>query len=133
MNTDLGVVKAKKDESGEHTAEVDLPVEEKDINEAYEAACLELQKKPEVEEQHRDAQTKQEDYYRAFRTRIVLSWIISNLALVAIITNTAFNGLGDFQKRSTIYLGFVLWSVAALSAVRFVGSCLYLLFRIFTG
>ncbi|ORY91906.1 chitin synthase 2 [Syncephalastrum racemosum] len=133
VNTDLGVVKAKKDESGEHTAEVDLPMEEKDINEAYEAACLELQKKPEVEEQHRDAQTKQEDYYRAFRTRIVLSWIISNLALVAIITNTAFNGLGDFQKRSTIYLGFVLWSVAALSAVRFVGSCLYLLFRIFTG
>lgn len=71
--TDLGVVKAKKDESGEHTAEVEVPTEQHDINEAYEAACIELQKKPEHEEQHRDPQTKQEDYYRAFRTRIVVS------------------------------------------------------------
>lgn len=70
--TDLGVVKAKKDESGDHTAEVEVPTEQKDINEAYEAACLELQRKPEEVEQHRDAQTKQEDYYKSFRTRIVV-------------------------------------------------------------
>lgn len=133
ISTDLGVVKAKKDEAGEHLAEVELPTEQKDMNDAYEAACLELQTKPPVEESHRDPQTKQEDYYRAFRTRIVLSWIISNLALVVAVTSAAFNGLGTFEERSVIYLGFILWSVAALSLVRFVGSCLYLLFRIFTG
>ncbi|KAI7851910.1 chitin synthase 1 [Circinella umbellata] len=131
--TDLGVVKASKDDSGDHSAEVEVPTDQKDINDAYEAACLELQRKPEVEESHRDAQTKQEDYYRAFRTRIVTSWIISNLALIAVITETAFNGMGDFEERSMIYLGFVLWSVALLSIVRFCGSCLYLVFRIFTG
>ena len=131
--TDLGVVKSSKDESGDHTAEVEVPTEQKDINDAYEAACLELQRKPEEEVQHRDAQTKQEDYYRAFRTRIVACWIISNLALIAVITETAFNALGDFEERSVIYLGFVLWSVAALSFFRFCGSCLYLIFRIFMG
>lgn len=133
--TDLGVVKAKKDDSGEHTVEVEVPVEQKDIDDAYEEACLELTKHIEPEAQHRDAKTKQEDYYKSFRTRLVLSWIISNLILVAIITNTAIftNGLGSFEDRSSVYLGFVLWSVAGLSAIRFCGSCLYLVFRIFTG
>ena len=131
--TDLGVVKASKDDAGDHSAEVEVPTDQKDINDAYESACLELQRKPEVEESHRDAQTKQEDYYRAFRTRIVTSWIVSNLALIAVITETAFNAMGDFEERSMIYLGFVLWSVALLSIVRFCGSCLYLVFRIFTG
>ncbi|KAI9314902.1 chitin synthase 2 [Dichotomocladium elegans] len=131
--TDLGVVKAKKDGDGEHHVEVEVPTEQKDLNDQYEAACLELQTKPPEEEQHRDAQTKQEDYYRAFRTRIVLCWIISNLALVAAITQSAFDAIGTFEERSVIYLGFVLWSVAGLSLVRFTGSCLYLVFRIFTG
>ncbi|ORX47248.1 chitin synthase 2 [Hesseltinella vesiculosa] len=133
--TDLGVVKAKKDEKGDHTVEVEVPVEQKDIDDAYEAACLELTHKVEAQPEHRDARTKQEDYYKAFRTRLVLCWIISNLALVVAITNTSIltNTLGDFNDRSSNYLGFILWSVAGLSVIRFTGSCLYLVFRIFTG
>ncbi|KAI9496241.1 chitin synthase 1 [Zychaea mexicana] len=134
VNTDLGVVKSDKDESGEHTAEIDLPTEQKDINEAYEAACIELQRKPEEEPEHRDAQTKQEDYYKAFRTNLILFWIISNLLLIIAITSvSAFSWMGDFETRSTIYLGFILWSVAGLSVIRFCGATLYLIFRIFTG
>lgn len=134
--TDLGVVKHKKDsETGEHTVEVELPTEQKDLNEIYEEACLDLSKEFVPEKQHRDAKTKQEDYYRAFRTRLVISWIISNLLLVVIITNTTtFNdALGTYQARSAAYLGFVLWSVAALAAIRFVGSTLYLILRVFSG
>lgn len=134
--TDLGVVKSKKDsETGEHTVEVELPTEQKDLNEIYEEACLDLSKEYVPEKQHRDAKTKQEDYYRAFRTRLVISWIISNLLLVVIITNTTtFNdALGTYQARSAAYLGFVLWSVAALAAIRFVGSTLYLILRVFSG
>ncbi|KAI8150386.1 chitin synthase 1 [Fennellomyces sp. T-0311] len=134
INTDLGVVKASKDDSGDHTAEIDMPTEQKDMNEAYEAACIELQRKPEAVEQHRDAQTKQEDYYRSFRTRLILSWIISNLILIIAITSAqTFAWMGDFDTRSTIYLGFILWSVAGLSVIRFCGATLYLIFRIFTG
>ncbi|KAI7865034.1 chitin synthase 1 [Spinellus fusiger] len=132
--TDLGVVKHKKDGAGDTTVEVEVPTEQKDINEAYEEACIELTKHVEPEISHRDAKTKQEDYYRAFRTRLVLSWIISNLVLVVLITSSNILGsLGNFEVRSTAYLGFILWSVAGLSAIRFCGSCMYLIFRIFMG
>ena len=111
-----------------------MATEQKDLNEAYESHCIELQRKPEVEEQHRDAQTKQEDYYKAFRTNLVLFWIISNLLLIIAITSvSAFSWMGDFETRRTIYLGFILWSVAGLSVIRFCGATLYLIFRIFTG
>ncbi|KAI8979668.1 chitin synthase 2 [Mycotypha africana] len=125
--TDLGVVKPKKDSE---TVEVELPTEQKDLNEIYEEACLEISKEAIPEKQHRDPKTKQEDYYRAFRTRLVVSWIVSNLVLIVAITNTSIITTGD---RSAAYLGFVLWSVAGLSAIRFVGSTLYLVIKIFTG
>ncbi|KAI9019533.1 chitin synthase 1 [Phycomyces nitens] len=134
VSTDLGVVKSKKDGSGDVTVEVEVPTEQKDINEAYEEACVELTRQVEPEVSHRDAKTKQEDYYRSFRTRLVISWIISNLILVVLITNeNILASFGTFEVRSTSYLGFVLWSVAGLSAIRFCGSCLYLIFRIFMG
>lgn len=129
--TDLGIVKHSKDTK---EVEVELPTDEKDLNELYDEACSDLQKQVVPEKQHRDAKTKQEDYYRAFRTRIVISWIVSNLVLVVIITNTTtLDFMGSFQARSTAYLGFVLWSVAALSAIRFIGSTLYLIIRLFSG
>ncbi|KAI9316417.1 chitin synthase 1 [Dichotomocladium elegans] len=131
--TDLGIVKAKKNEAGDHTVEVEVPTEQKDLNDMYEAACLELQTKPPAEEPKVDKKTELEDYYKSFRTRIVLSWIISNLALVVVITNSAFDGLGTFDERSVFYLGFILWSVAGLSLFRFAGSLLYLIIKIFTG
>nr|P87073.1 RecName: Full=Chitin synthase 1; AltName: Full=Chitin-UDP acetyl-glucosaminyl transferase 1; AltName: Full=Class-II chitin synthase 1 [Phycomyces blakesleeanus NRRL 1555(-)]BAA19857.1 chitin synthase [Phycomyces blakesleeanus] len=134
VSTDLGVVKSKKDGSGDTTVEVEVPTEQKDINEAYEEACVELTRQVEPEVSHRDAKTKQEDYYRSFRTRLVISWIISNLILVVLITNeNILASFGTFEVRSTSYLGFVLWSVAGLSAIRFCGSGLYLIFRIFMG
>jgi chitin synthase len=133
--TDLGIVKHNKDsETGEHLVEVELPTEQKDLNEIYEEACMDLRKEVVPEMQHRDAKTKQEDYYRAFRTRLVLSWIISNLILVVVISSaTTFDWIGSFQDRSTAYLGFILWSVAALAAIRFIGSTLYLILRVFSG
>ncbi|KAG2184796.1 hypothetical protein INT43_000709 [Umbelopsis isabellina] len=132
--TDLGVVKSKKNDKGEHTVEVSVPTEEKDLNALYEEACLDLTKKVVEAPQHRDAKTKQEDYYKAFRTRLVISWIISNLALVSVITNAQLlHWFGTEDQRSTIYLGFILWSVAVLAVIRFTGSCLYLIMRIFTG
>ncbi|OZJ02826.1 Chitin synthase 1 [Bifiguratus adelaidae] len=121
--TDLGVVASKKDDKGNHTVELTLPTEQKDLNAAYEEACLDLQKKvPEVH-QKRDAKTKQEDYYKAFRTRLVVSWIVSNMILVAVITNASiFGWFGDINTRGSVYLGVILWSVAALSAFRFCGD-----------
>ncbi|KAI8384634.1 chitin synthase 1 [Radiomyces spectabilis] len=134
VSTELGVVKAKKDKDGGHSVEVELPTEQKDLNEQYEEACLELKKIVVPEASHRDAKTKQEDYYRAFRTRLVLAWVFTNLALVAVITNgQIFQWFGTYEQRSMAYLGFILWSVAGLAAIRFVGASLYLFMKIFTG
>ncbi|KAL0094521.1 chitin synthase 1, partial [Phycomyces blakesleeanus] len=133
VSTDLGVVKAKLDKDGNNTVEVELPTEQKDLNEQYEEACLDLKKIVVVAKEHRDAKTKQEDYYKSFRTRLVVTWIITNMALVAGITNSEIlQLLGTYQQRSVAYLGFILWSVAGLSAFRFIGAILYLFMKIFT-
>ncbi|KAF9926481.1 Chitin synthase, class 1 [Linnemannia zychae] len=129
---DLGAVKATSDAK---TAEVtvSVPTEEQDINQNYQLALDSLMDRTVEEVKHRDAKTKQEDYYRAFRTRLVLIWCASNALLVSIITyggdakNDAYNG------RSKFYLGFVLWSVAFLSAFRFVGSMVYIILRLISG
>ncbi|KAI8344545.1 chitin synthase 1 [Chlamydoabsidia padenii] len=132
--TDLGVVKTKKDKDGTHTVEVEAPTEQKDLNEQYEEALLDLRKVVKAEETHRDAKTKQEDYYKAFRTRLVLGWILSNMILVVAITNTSDLWSDNLKNtRADYYMGALLWSVAGLAAIRFVGSCFYLVLKIFTG
>jgi chitin synthase len=45
---------------------------------------------PEVEEEEKD----KEDSYKSFRTRLVVSWIVSNLILVIIVTSNEFSFLG---------------------------------------
>ena len=81
MATDLGIV-----ESTQHgQADVAVP-EQKDVGLLYEEACINLQERKREEKQELDPKTKQEDYYRAFRTRLVTSWILSNLILVALVT-----------------------------------------------
>lgn len=129
---DLGVAKASSDSK---TAEVtvDVPTDEKDINEHYQLALDSLLERVEEAPQKRDAKTKQEDYYKAFRTRLVILWCASNALLVSIITYSGENRTGTYDTRSKAYLGFVLWSVAFLSAFRFIGSVVYILLRLISG
>lgn len=82
---------------------------------------------------------KQVDYYKGVRSGVVLIWIFCNFALSATILNSA--GLDrvtlkpgqdaqkEEQRRSTIYLSIVLWSVAALSLFRFLGATWFLIVR----
>ena len=85
---------------------------------------------------------KQEDYYKGFRSRVVLVWMFCNFALGAVVLNagglelvSVGNGTdaNTANQRSTIYMGVVLWSVAVLSLIRFVGSVWFLVVRIFRG
>lgn len=127
---DLGIVQTEKDQI---TAEVAMP-EQKDVGLLYEEACVNLRKRESRPPKQPDPKTKQEDYYRAFRTRLVTTWILSNLVLVALVTTAeSLDWLGDFQQRTNAYMAFVLWSVAALAAIRFIGSVLYRVLSIFTG
>ncbi|KAF9962189.1 Chitin synthase, class 1 [Mortierella alpina] len=132
-NMDLGAVKSSSKEGAGGEVTVDVPTEDKDINATYQEALNSLQSRTEEKEQKRDAKTKQEDYYRAFRTRLVVLWCASNGLLVSVVTYSGSNGTGTYDTRSKAYLAFVLWSVALLSAYRFVGSVAYILLRLLTG
>lgn len=66
ISTDLGVVKTGPNKN---EVEVNVPTDQKDIDAAYEDAIHILQTKPPKEEKKVDAATKQEDYYRTFRTK----------------------------------------------------------------
>ncbi|KAH9012182.1 glycosyltransferase family 2 protein [Lactarius pseudohatsudake] len=131
VSTDLGVVKATKEENA---VEVAVPTAETDINVAYEDAIHVLSTKPPKEEKKEDAARKQEDYYHNFRTNVLLAWVLSNALLVAVILTT--NGSAKTSgANSTVngYLIFIMYSVALLAFVRFVGSTAYMIIRLFVG
>lgn len=79
---------------------------------------------------------KQEDYYKGFRSAVVLVWMFCNFALCAVVLSAG--GLETVQigkdkpgvQRSTIYMGVVLWSVAGLSLFRFCGAIWFLVVRL---
>ncbi|KAI9314163.1 chitin synthase 1 [Dichotomocladium elegans] len=123
---DLGIVKTQQ--GGQ--AEVALP-EQKDLALLYQEACLHLHKRDPAPVTKMDPRQKQEDYYKSVRTRLVTTWLLSNLALCAV--KTQGSTIGNFDQRTNRYMAFILWVVAALAAFRFVGSVCYRIFSIFTG
>jgi chitin synthase len=129
VSTDLGVVSVGTGPN-KNEVEVAVPTAETDINAAYEDAIHVLSTKPPKAEQKVDAATQQEDYYKTFRTNVLLVWTLSNALLAAVVVSatgssasTAVNG----------YMAFILFSVAGLALVRFIGSTTYLIVRLFAG
>lgn len=114
-----------------------VPTDDKDLDAQYEAEMRLLLVKAEKEVSIRSAEQKQKDYYAGVRSGVVLSWVFSNFALSALILNSGglerLGGNTDEtaveNKRSSIYLAVVLWSVAALSAFRFIGATWFLILR----
>ncbi|KAI9029737.1 chitin synthase 1 [Phycomyces nitens] len=100
----------------------------------YRKACQDVHDKRKTRKLHTNTKAKKEDYYRAFRTYLVLAWTFSNLTMVVLLTSAETDRwFGDSQIRITTYIGCILWSTAAILGVRFLGSCVYLAKRIFQG
>ena len=120
----------------------DLP-DEGDLNAQYERELAVFSKKHvEVKKPPNDAQKAeaQMDYYRWIRSLNVLIWMITNFGLIALVLSTA--GLDDLSPaateeaethRANIYMAVILWSVAVLSAFKFIGLLLFLVVRMFRG
>ena len=113
--------------------EVDAPADDGDLNDQYEAEISIIAKKKDKEVKTINPAEKQEDYYKGFRSAVVLFWMFSNLALAAVVLSTA--GLERLtpdsgSQRTTIYLAVVLWSVAGLSLFRFIGAMWFLVVRL---
>jgi chitin synthase len=117
--------------------DVNIPTDDGDLNAQYEAEIKKFLTKAPVEKREFSAAEKQEDYYKAFRSRVVLVWLISNFALVAVVLSTAglerISTSTDDSTKSTIYMAVVLWSVAGLSAFKFIGAMWFLIVRMFRG
>ncbi|KAI1418316.1 glycosyltransferase family 2 protein [Hypoxylon sp. FL1857] len=120
----------------------DLP-DEGDLDAQYERELAVFGKKHVViQKPPSDAQKAeaQMDYYRWIRSLVVLIWMITNFGLVALVLSTAgLERLDPKQaeesqdQRSTLYMTVVLWSVAGLSAFKFIGALWFLIVRMFRG
>ncbi|KAF9113139.1 Chitin synthase, class 2 [Mortierella sp. AM989] len=135
-----GATKVTKD--GQEVIKLEKPSNREDIDAIYQLNMQELSVRPDAIKEKRDKKTKQEDYYKMFRTRLVLTWMFTNALLIIVMTNSF-----KYKKDGTTttpqpsskdemfnpYLSMIFWSVAALSAVRFTGSTLYLILRALFG
>ncbi|KAI8901033.1 chitin synthase-domain-containing protein [Globomyces pollinis-pini] len=134
----LGGVTAVKGKDGKETVEVEMITEKSDIDKNYEKFISSLSQPRPLEKSSRDAQTKMEDYFKSFRTRVVLSWVFSNgLVVIAMTSQQVRDAIQKpfllsgttAETAGNPFLSFIFYSVLALSTVRFIGSTLYLILR----
>ncbi|KAI8847542.1 chitin synthase-domain-containing protein [Chytridium lagenaria] len=72
------------------------------------------------EKESTNAQTEQDDFFKQFRTNTLMLWLLTNGVLV-------------YKQAVNPYLTFLFWSVAVLSFIRFLCSCIYLVGWWFEG
>ncbi|KAF5366053.1 hypothetical protein D9758_006603 [Tetrapyrgos nigripes] len=133
VTTELGTVDTKNSKDGK-TVDAVVPDQQIDIDANYEDALHVLRTKPPKVEGKVDAATQQEDYYRTFRTNVLLAWTLSNGLLAAAVVS-ATSKAQDSSAGNAVkgYMTFLLYSVAGLAFVRFIGSTLYMIIRLFAG
>jgi hypothetical protein len=110
----LGGVTASKGKDGQQTVEVEFPTDQNDINRNYEKFIKVLSEPRPDEKAHRDAQTKKEDFFKQFRTRVVLTWMLCNALMIIVMTNNAItdslsaifkiSSTNNAQEKSNPYL-----------------------------
>ncbi|KAH7915695.1 glycosyltransferase family 2 protein [Hygrophoropsis aurantiaca] len=118
---------------GQHVR-LNIPSLKEEIDKGYEEALEDLKKdKPLVADPKPDP-THSEDFFRAIRTNVLLAWVVSNALLASIVSSSIPTvrsvELGDV-KSSSGYFTFILYSIAGLSLVRFIGSTTYMFVWLF--
>ena len=117
--------------------DVNIPQDDNDLNSQYESELRLMATKPAKEVKAVSEAEHQEDYYKGFRSAVVLVWMFCNFALAAVVLSAG--GLETVKigkdqttatQRSTIYMAVVLWSVAGLSLFRFIGAVWFLIVRL---
>ncbi|RMZ67668.1 chitin synthase A [Pyrenophora seminiperda CCB06] len=123
-------------------ADIQAPTDDADLNTQYETELRVFSAKWKEEKKVPSPSEKQEDYYKGFRSGVVLFWMFCNLGLSALVLQSGGLELtvstpDEAQKKrndaATIYLAVVLYSVAGLAAFRFIGAMWFLVVRMFRG
>ncbi|KAJ3208468.1 Chitin synthase, class 2, partial [Dinochytrium kinnereticum] len=86
-NQDLGEVKSSKSKDGKDTLEIEIPSDMNDINAGYDKFVQALRVARPDEKAKRDAKTKQEDYFKNFRTKVILWWLFSNGLVIIVLSS----------------------------------------------
>jgi chitin synthase len=116
--------------------DVDIPSDAGDLDSQYEAEMKRFAEKAVEQKKEMSASEKQEDYYKGFRSAVVLFWMLCNFSLCAIVLGTAgverlkLKSSEQSERKTNIYMAVVLWSVAGLSAFRFAGAMWFLIVRL---
>ncbi|QSZ36765.1 hypothetical protein DSL72_006648 [Monilinia vaccinii-corymbosi] len=117
--------------------DVDIPTDDGDLNAQYESEMRKIESKALPEKRHHTVEERQEDYYKWFRSSVVLFWLVCNFALTSAVLSVAgmekIDTKTDDATKSTLYLAVVLWSVAGLSTFKFIGAMWFLIVRMFRG
>ena len=117
--------------------DVAIPQDDGDLDAQYEHEMALIRVKAPKEKRIFSEAEKQEDYYKGFRSAVVLVWMFCNFALGAVVLSAG--GLSrvaigktdeDKNQRATIYMAVVLWSVAGLSLFRVIGALWFLVVRV---
>jgi chitin synthase len=119
-------------------ADIHAPTDDADLNTQYETELHAFSTKWKEDKRAPSPGEKQEDYYKGFRSGVVLFWMFCNLALSALVLQAGgleltVSNPDEAQEKanqaSTIYLAVVLYSVAGLAAFRFIGAMWFLVVR----
>lgn len=85
LKTDLGV--AKTNQAGK--LEVDIPTSKEEIDVAYLSGLEALADPPVKVKEIPNEDERNKDYYALFRSSVVLAWLFTNIALIAVVLSTA--------------------------------------------
>lgn len=115
---------------------------EASTNELYEEAIANLKNRTPVVKpkstslsEHEKAQAAKE-YYASIRTNVLLTWVLTNGILLALILGSGSNTTTTFSEgytRAKTYLTFILVLTTLANSIRFVASTIYLLITLITG
>ena len=112
-----------KNENGEQIFHVMVPQDEDECSALWKGFKKDMERNylnPQPEESKPNYAVISEDNCKEFRTKVVLSWMFSNAALIIIFTNQQVLSYFSRDVKNAVnpYLTFLFWSVAAFSLIR---------------
>lgn len=120
-------VRAKTSIDRPSAARVDLPSTQRDVDALYDDAVRKLQTNPPVPCAQPDPIALRLDSYKNIRTDLLFAWIVCNALLVALIIGDDTGAGPRGGDRPGTYMIIVLIYVGLTSAIRFLGSSIYML------
>ncbi|AMD19429.1 HBR528Cp [Eremothecium sinecaudum] len=123
---------------------MEIPISSKEVDYNYKK-YVQLLETPDDNAKNRESppyEDQKTSYLAMVRSMVIIIWIISNFVVIAAVLETGViryhlhtptgqeSELLILSKNASIYFSVVLWMVAVMAAVRFVGCSVYLVRRL---